>query len=47
MIPQIRSRIFIRNIWKGILGIVFEISAMLLLIAAGFVVSFFWWSFFK
>ncbi len=47
MITQVKVRIFIRNIWNGILGIASEILVTLLFIVAGFVVCFFWWGFFK
>ncbi|MBU0605202.1 MAG: hypothetical protein KKH77_02810 [Candidatus Omnitrophica bacterium] len=47
MITWIKTRSFIKNIWNGVFGIASEISLAFLFIAAGFVVCFFWWSFFK
>ena len=47
MITQIKARIFVRNVWNGILGITFETFLAFIFIAAGFIVCFLWWSFFK
>jgi len=46
MIP-IKVRLFIRNIWNGMLGISVEIFVVAAFIFAGFAVSVLWWGLFR
>ena len=37
-----RQGMFVRTLWRGVLGIIFEIFLVVLFIGAGFVVCFLW-----
>ena len=47
MMNRMKTYIFFKNIWTGVLGIASEILAVLIFIAAGFIVSLAWWSLLK
>lgn len=38
-----KTRVFLKSLWQGILGIYVEVLLTIVVISAGFVVCAFWW----
>lgn len=45
--PSIRLRIFFKNVWHAVLGILSEILLVAFFVFVGFVVCVFWWGLFR